>query len=146
LYSIAEAIKRGVEVYDFMRGTERYKYDFNGVDQTNWTILLYPDSAKLSAQKFKTVLLIDSMKRRAIRERLLWSQVSKEERAHSGGLAAHVVRRIRTNVKDGLHKLRSPEKSLTVDEQHLKPPTEQRGEITFGSPQHTQHTRKLRTT
>lgn len=113
LYSISEAIKQGIEVYDFMRGTERYKYDFNSVDATNWTVLMYPYRIGLSQLKFKIVLLVDSMKRRIARERLLWSQVSKEQRALSGGLAAHVARRIQTDIKDGIQKLRSPEKSIT---------------------------------
>ncbi|MEK7251395.1 MAG: GNAT family N-acetyltransferase, partial [Bacteroidota bacterium] len=116
LYSIAEAIKQGIEVYDFMRGTERYKYDFNSVNVTNWTILMYANKIGFAQHKFKIVLLIDSMKRRAARERLLWSQVSKEQRAHSGGLAVHIARRIRTNIMDGIQKLRSPEKSITNGE------------------------------
>jgi CelD/BcsL family acetyltransferase involved in cellulose biosynthesis len=122
LFSIQEAIRQGVEVYDFMRGTERYKYDFNSVDVPNWTILMYASRFGLVRQKFNIVLLIDSMKRRIARERLLWSQVSSEQRAVSGGLMCHIARRIQTNLRDGLRKLRSPEKSLSTPELTAEPP------------------------
>ncbi len=113
MYSIAEAAKRGIEVYDFMRGPEEYKYYFNSVDVTNWTVLMYPSRTGFIELKFKMMLLIDSMRRRANKERLLWSKASKGQGVLSRAMAAHVAKRIRTNIGDGIQKLRSPEKSLT---------------------------------
>ncbi|MEK7250106.1 MAG: GNAT family N-acetyltransferase, partial [Bacteroidota bacterium] len=113
MYSIAEAAKQGIKVYDFMRGPEEYKYDFNSVDVTNWTVLMYPSRTGFIELKFKMMLLIDSMRRRANKERLLWSKASKGQGVLSRAMAAHVAKRIRTNIGDGIQKLRSPEKSLT---------------------------------
>jgi CelD/BcsL family acetyltransferase involved in cellulose biosynthesis len=116
LYSMAEVLKHGVKVYDFMRGTERYKYDFGGVDENNWTILMYPAGAIVAKHKFKIVLLVDSLRRRLAEERFLWNHISNgEEKAHRG-LVAHIVQRIRKNIADGMQKVRAPEKSLTNGE------------------------------
>jgi CelD/BcsL family acetyltransferase involved in cellulose biosynthesis len=37
-YCIQEALSRGARVYDFLRGTEPYKYRFGAVDVPNWRI------------------------------------------------------------------------------------------------------------
>ena len=37
-YCIQEALGRGARVYDFLRGTEPYKYRFGAVDVPNWRI------------------------------------------------------------------------------------------------------------
>lgn len=113
IYSIAEAAKQGIEVYDFMRGPEEYKYYFNSVDVINWTVLMYPGKTGLIEFKFKIILLIDSLKRRAMKERLLWNQASKGQGMLSRASVDHLSKRTRTNIKDGLQKLRSPEKSLS---------------------------------
>ncbi len=113
LYSMAEVLKRGVKVYDFMRGTERYKYDFGCVDENNWTILMYPAGAFFAKYKFNIVLLVDSLRRRVAEERFLWSRISHGKGSAHLGLAAHIVQRIRKNMSDGVQKVRAPEKSLT---------------------------------
>jgi CelD/BcsL family acetyltransferase involved in cellulose biosynthesis len=40
--SMQHAIERRLPVYDFMRGTERYKYELGGVDVPSWRIVAYP--------------------------------------------------------------------------------------------------------
>lgn len=37
-YLIKNSIEKGFEVYDFLRGTERYKYDLGGVDCALYTM------------------------------------------------------------------------------------------------------------
>jgi hypothetical protein len=37
-YCLQEALRRGARVYDFLRGTEPYKYRFGAVDVPNWRI------------------------------------------------------------------------------------------------------------
>jgi CelD/BcsL family acetyltransferase involved in cellulose biosynthesis len=112
MYSIAEAIRRGIGTYDFMRGTERYKYDFNSTDAQNWTILMYPHNGVASRLKFKGILLIDSLKRRAAKEKFLMQHAAKEN-GTNGSIAGLLAQRIRANLKDGLQKLKSPERSLS---------------------------------
>lgn len=112
--SISKAITQGCRVYDFMRGTERYKYDFNGVDATNWTMLLYSPASELVETRFKMLLLFESLQRRVARERLLWKLASAGEGASVLALVKHLASRLQTNFRDGVQKLHSPEKSLTI--------------------------------
>ncbi len=116
IYTIKELAPRGVEVYDFMRGPEEYKYYFNSEDETNWTILMYPNGHTMVEHKFKMILLRDSWKRRMERERFLWRQVAKRESVFSKAMINHVRERVRTNIGDGLQKLRSPEKTIGMRE------------------------------
>lgn len=37
-YLIKSSIDKGIEIYDFLRGTERYKYDLGGIDCTLYTM------------------------------------------------------------------------------------------------------------
>jgi hypothetical protein len=112
LYSIAEAIRRGIGTYDFMRGTERYKYDFNSADAQNWTILMYPRNGAASRLKFKGIVLLDSLKRRAAKEKFLLQHAAKEN-GTNGRMAGLLAERVRANLKDGFQKLKSPERSLS---------------------------------
>lgn len=117
LYSMMEVTKRGVGVYDFMRGTERYKYDLNGVDADNWTIVAYPAGRRLGALKFKLAMLANSLQRRLSKERFLWRQSLKGKGAFSAASLKFIVGRLSTNIKDGLIKIKSPEKSLAIQEE-----------------------------
>lgn len=112
MYSIAEAIKRGITMYDFMRGTERYKYDFNSVDAQNWTVLMYPRPKAGSRLKFKGILLMDSLKRRAAKEKFLLTHAAKENGTNAS-IAGLILQRARTNLKHGLQKLKAPERSVS---------------------------------
>ncbi|MEK9136550.1 MAG: GNAT family N-acetyltransferase, partial [Bacteroidota bacterium] len=105
-YCMEEAIQRGMRVYDFMRGTEQYKYEFDGVDVKNWTFVFFNASRQKTARmKLNLDTLLHTLKRRAQRERILFQFVVHENGAFSLPTFKHLVSRPLTVVADGRSKL-----------------------------------------
>lgn len=107
-YCMQEAVRRGLTVYDFMRGTERYKYDFDGVDVPNWTMRLYSGPSRGTEHKIRFDDLLRPLQRRGRRERLLWGQARAQHALVSVHTARHIVVRLWRNIADGLGKLSGP--------------------------------------
>jgi CelD/BcsL family acetyltransferase involved in cellulose biosynthesis len=108
-----EMIRRGVRVYDFLRGTERYKYECGAVDVPNWTTLMFRRGARWARVKSKVVLLAESLARRAEQEGLAFAHQRRTHGLWSRALAGWLGARIGKTVRDGWQKLRAPERSLT---------------------------------
>ncbi len=109
-----ELIAEGVGIYDFLRGTERYKYACGAVDVPNWTILMF--RGELSKPAHAIALLQESLARRIGDERRAFAHQRRLHGLLSRQMAKYVGRRLFTTLRDGLKKLRSPEKSLSADE------------------------------
>lgn len=111
-----DLIGQGVRVYDFLRGTERYKYECGAVDVPNWTVQAFWGGARLSRLRNAAALLREALWRRAEQERLAFAHERRSHGLLSRGLARHLWRRATATLRDGLTKLRAPEKSLTAAE------------------------------
>jgi CelD/BcsL family acetyltransferase involved in cellulose biosynthesis len=61
VYSMQQAIAEGAQTYDFLRGTERYKYELGAQDVPNWALIAFPPRAALTKLKHR----IDMLERRA---------------------------------------------------------------------------------
>jgi CelD/BcsL family acetyltransferase involved in cellulose biosynthesis len=113
-FTMEDGIRHGANVYDFLRGTEQYKYSFNAVDQPNWTILMYnPDTFK-AEWKFRIHLLRRSLRRRGIQEAAMCNQVLTEHGLFSKEALKHVLKRSRMVLADGIRKAQEPEKSIMI--------------------------------
>lgn len=103
-----------VRIYDFLRGTERYKYNLGAVDVPNWTILMYSHRGRYYSILHRAGLLNEALVRRLTYE---WSsfrvQVAKNG-ILSAASAAYVAERLRTVGSDALQKMRTPEKTLII--------------------------------
>ncbi len=66
--SMQWAIASGRTLYDFMRGTERYKYELGAVDVPNWRIVAYPRRARWTASKHLLHRMSGTVWRRVARE------------------------------------------------------------------------------
>jgi CelD/BcsL family acetyltransferase involved in cellulose biosynthesis len=60
-----EAIRRGIRVYDFLRGTEPYKFEFGAVGVPNWTVRVRGRRMRLMAVRQRVV-------RKLSQESYLW--------------------------------------------------------------------------
>jgi len=109
-----DLISQGVRVYDFLRGTERYKYECGAVDVPNWTLQLFWGGARLARVRNAVALLRESLGRRAEQERLAFAHERRTHGLLSMALAGYLWRRAAATLRDGLTKLRAPEKSLTA--------------------------------
>ena len=110
--SMQEGIKHGMQIYDFMRGRERYKYALNGVDVPNWTILMYRDGSFFIKRKFNIHLLTASLKRRIRKETSMVRHVANEHGWFSPSMGRHLSARLMQNIRDSVQKVKEPEKSL----------------------------------
>jgi CelD/BcsL family acetyltransferase involved in cellulose biosynthesis len=111
-----DLIGQGVRVYDFLRGTERYKYECGAVDVPNWTVQAFWGGARLPRLRNAVALLRESLGRRAEQERLAFAHERRTHGLLSRGLASYLWRRAAATLRDGLTKLRAPERSLTAAE------------------------------
>lgn len=109
-----DLIGQGVRVYDFLRGTERYKYECGAVDVPNWTLQLFHRGARRSRSLSTAALLREALGRRLEQERLAFDHERRVHGLLSLGMAAHLWRRAVATLRDGLTKLRAPERSLTA--------------------------------
>jgi hypothetical protein len=107
-------IPRGIRVFDFMRGNERYKYELGGKDVPNWTIMTFSRPGRFGPMLHRAGLLRHALDRRAKFE---WGHVSHHARKHgvlSSAFAGYIVGRLTTLTRDALQKARAPEKSITM--------------------------------
>jgi CelD/BcsL family acetyltransferase involved in cellulose biosynthesis len=111
-YAIEAAIKEGRNVYDFMRGRERYKYTFGAVDCANWTILILRSQSKAAGFKFRLEQLMERIGRRVEQERFLMNQVFKANSFVSLSLGKYVSERIWRNFVDVRERAKSSWKSF----------------------------------
>ncbi|MCC6397568.1 MAG: GNAT family N-acetyltransferase [Bacteroidetes bacterium] len=114
MHIMRECHTLGIHVYDFMRGTERYKYTLGAVNVPNWTLLMFSPGRSLAPVLHKSRLLRDALVRRSVHE---WSYLLHHARKHgffSKGFVSYVVKRCGTILADALQKAREPEKSLVI--------------------------------
>ena len=111
-----ELVPQGVRVFDFLRGSVRYKYQFGAVDVPNWALLMFRSGARAAKAKNFVALLEESLRRRLERERIAFLHQRRTHGLVSAGLARHLWSRLPANWRDGLRKLRAPEKPLQAPE------------------------------
>ena len=109
-----DLIPQGVVVYDFLRGIEPYKYKCGAVDVPNWTLQLFCGRARLARVKHAAALLRASLDRRMEKERLAFDHQRKTHGVLTTGMARYLWGRVQVTLRDGLTKVRAPEKSLTA--------------------------------
>ncbi len=85
--SMQHAVERRLPVYDFMRGSEHYKYELGAVDVPNWTVLAYPRPGRLVAVRYRVHGVLVAARRRARREALAFRVASRD-----GGWLSRSVR------------------------------------------------------
>jgi CelD/BcsL family acetyltransferase involved in cellulose biosynthesis len=112
-YCMEEAARRGMKAYDFLRGTEQYKYEFDAVDAPNWTFLSYNTRWTTWARtKFKLDLLIRAIARRTNVEAMGLRQVASRHGIFSLETLKYVPKRSVRYISDGTRKLLAPERSV----------------------------------
>jgi hypothetical protein len=84
------AIAQGSTVYDFMRGTEHYKYELDAEDVPNWTIVAYPRRPRLTALRHRVSSALATLRRRTRREAEVLLAASRE----GGWLSRPVLRQL----------------------------------------------------
>ena len=94
----------------------RYKYQFGAVDVPNWALLMFRSGARAAKAKNFVALLEESLRRRLERERIAFLHQRRTHGLVSAGLARHLWSRLPANWRDGLRKLRAPEKPLQAPE------------------------------
>jgi CelD/BcsL family acetyltransferase involved in cellulose biosynthesis len=112
-FCIEHAISLGAKVYDFMRGAEPYKLEFEGEGVPNLTLLLYRPKTILPEHKFKLNLVGRSLVRRAGQEWRLLVCVVKRKGLLSGFTVRYILERLWINAKGGIRKIIAPEKRPT---------------------------------
>jgi CelD/BcsL family acetyltransferase involved in cellulose biosynthesis len=110
-----DLIPQGVVVYDFLRGIEPYKYKCGAVDVPNWTLQLFRSGARLPRAKHAIALLRASLIRRLEKERMAFEHQRRAHGLISAGMARYLRSRVLVMWRDGLTKLRAPEKSLSAE-------------------------------
>jgi CelD/BcsL family acetyltransferase involved in cellulose biosynthesis len=124
-YCMEYAVTEGLDAFDFMRGTEQYKYEFEGVDIPNRTLMFLKSGSTLARRKYQLILLSHSLSRRANKELLLWKQVINKNGVFSRDSIQHFEQRLSAIFRDGFRKLQKPDQSVLVasrdsDEQREK--------------------------
>ena len=111
--SMQWAIARGRTRYDFMRGAEPYKYDFDAVDVPNWTTVAYPRAARRAAAGHVLYRAQERLLRRSRREVRALRAAVRREGWLSGALLGHlgaVARRAADDARQ-LARLTTPRSS-----------------------------------
>jgi CelD/BcsL family acetyltransferase involved in cellulose biosynthesis len=98
--SMEWAIDNGRTVYDFMRGREHYKYEFDAVDVPNWSIVAYRRRPGLTAAKHRLDLSVTALRRRTQREVQALLAMSRQEGWISISMLKHVAGRVRRGLND----------------------------------------------
>jgi CelD/BcsL family acetyltransferase involved in cellulose biosynthesis len=94
------AIAHGRTLYDFMRGSEPYKYELGAIDVPNWTVVAYPRRARRSEAKHALHLFLAAVERRARREAHALRVASRSGGWLSREVGTHVVRAARRALAD----------------------------------------------
>jgi CelD/BcsL family acetyltransferase involved in cellulose biosynthesis len=101
--SMQWAIDRGLPVYDFMRGSESYKYEFDAVDVPNWRLVAYGRRPRLAAAAHALHGVLATVRRRVRNE----GYALLVARRGGGGWASPAVRaHVARTVRRGLHDVR----------------------------------------
>ncbi len=114
MHIMRECHAMGVQAYDFMRGTERYKYTLGAVNVPNWTLLMFSKPGRIAPMLHSARLLRDALVRRSVHE---WSYLMHNARksgVFSLAFGSYLLKRCSTIVSDALQKARDPEKSLII--------------------------------
>jgi CelD/BcsL family acetyltransferase involved in cellulose biosynthesis len=106
--SMQWAIARGRARYDFMRGAEPYKYDFDAVDVPNWTTVAYPGSPRLAAATHLLQGALSKLARRLRREARALRAAARRGGWLSGAVVAQLGRAVRRAAEDARELARRP--------------------------------------
>jgi CelD/BcsL family acetyltransferase involved in cellulose biosynthesis len=104
--SMEWAIDNGYTVYDFMRGSEHYKYEFDAVDVPNWSVEAYPRRPLLTASRHRVDVVVHAVRRRARKETYALLAIARSESWFSLSLLRHLGRRSRDIATDLIRLLR----------------------------------------
>jgi CelD/BcsL family acetyltransferase involved in cellulose biosynthesis len=104
--SMQWAIERGLPVYDFMRGSEPYKYEFDAVDVPNWRVVAYGRRPRLAAAAHALHGVVATVRRRLANERHALRVARGGGGWSSPAVRAHVARTLRRGLDDVRRKLR----------------------------------------
>jgi CelD/BcsL family acetyltransferase involved in cellulose biosynthesis len=100
--SMQWAIASGRTHYDFMRGTEPYKYELDAVDVPNWTVVAYPRHPRRAAAAHHLDRAMAAVRRRAVREARALLATGRR----SGWLSRAVLRHVARAAGRGLADVR----------------------------------------
>ena len=98
--SMQRAVEEGRAVYDFMRGSEQYKYEFGAVDVPNWTIVAYPRPSRFTVAVHRVHGVLAAARRRAHREALALRVASRSGGWLSPDVREHLDRAVRRAAAD----------------------------------------------
>jgi len=104
--SMEWAIDDGKKIYDFMRGREHYKYEFDATDVPNWSVVAYPHRRAMTAAKHRLDLVANALRRRARREANALLRTSRNEGWFSSALLKHLVGMVARGLTDVFALLR----------------------------------------
>ncbi len=107
--SMEWAISRGRTRYDFMRGAEPYKYDFDATDVPNWTTVAYPRSARLNAARHAAHRGQSAVLRRTRGEAYALRVVARERGWLSRAVLGQVALAARRTIRDVRRVARRPD-------------------------------------
>ncbi len=96
------AIERGKPVYDFMRGSEGYKYEFDAVDVPNWRIVAYGRRPRVARAAHAVHGVLATVRRRVRNEAAALRVARRGAAWGSPAVLAHLARALRR----GLHDVR----------------------------------------
>jgi CelD/BcsL family acetyltransferase involved in cellulose biosynthesis len=114
-YCMEEAVERGLQVYDFLRGAEPYKYRFGAADVPNIGLIMFPGSSRVAGRKYGVIQLSQALRKRWDLE---WSQLRHQRRTHgliSVRFFIYITQRLKSVLVDGTRKLRSPHSPAYVE-------------------------------
>lgn len=114
-YCMEEAVNQGLNVYDFMRGTEHYKYEFDGVDVPNSTLSMYRPGSSFVPFEFKLHVLITKFCSRASREWIVWRMIVREHGLISSTTGRRIFKRIFAVFKDGVAQIRTVRRASVAE-------------------------------
>ena len=124
------AIANGRTRYDFMRGAEPYKYDFDAVDVPNWTTVAYPRAARRAAAGHVLYRAQERLLRRSRREVRALRAAVRREGWLSGAVLGHlgaVVRRAAADARQLARPTTSTSRSSPAEPPPAPPGREQEG-------------------
>lgn len=97
-HCMAEASNSGLQTYDFMRGTEPYKYEFEGVDVPNWSLVMFRNGSLTARAKYSTHLLMLAIKRWIVREWTMLKLHKRKQGLFSKQMVDHLIGTVRRNL------------------------------------------------
>jgi CelD/BcsL family acetyltransferase involved in cellulose biosynthesis len=104
--SMQWAIERGRPVYDFMRGAEPYKYEFDAVDVPNWRTVAYGRRPRLARAAHLAQRILETLRRRLRNEAAALRAARGAAGWGSPAVRVHVGRALRRGMADVRRVLR----------------------------------------